>query len=136
MRVFILSVLSSLALSVQGQGCVPYCDACSDIADIAKITCDPARGVCTIVKGEHSTEENLDDLLGGITSIDADICRQKCKEQVDRELLPANQCKFFRWEAGHAEGKQSTCSLQTDCGEKTSYCGTSDCKTGQLGCSK
>jgi hypothetical protein len=102
MKVLFLSVLSSIVLLVQGQGpaCDQYCDACNEVADIAKITCDPARGDCTIVKGENSNEDNMDDLLAGITTIDAVVCKQKCIEQVGREAAaaPENQCKFYLWE--------------------------------------
>jgi len=149
-------ILSSFVLAIYGLGCEENCDTCTDVHDIATISCDVAKTACTIANrdGYADTEEETAKVMKlledpPIVKITADECRQKCQEQADTEGTadaPAPEspdepkfCKFFRWELGHEATamkamKPTTCSLQTTCPDSSSYCANYQCVSGQLGC--
>jgi len=127
MKLFLVALFSSIVLSAKG--CDTHFDACEDIADIAQITCE--SGGCSVVNGSGADDDSLGYLVAGLKTIDADMCREKCKEQAAIEDQPA-QCKFFLFHKGHND--VVTCSLQTGCGDGDQYCAKPDCFSGELGC--
>jgi len=130
MRVLIFSALTLLKLA-STQECDADCNACADVADIGKITCD--KGTCTI---EANGDLDLDYLVTeDLRTITADVCREKCQEQSNNH--DAKSCKFFRWyDIESTKTTKTMCSLQTTC-PKSATCDPiyKHCVSGQLGCS-
>merc|ERR1719481_325545 len=130
MNVLVAVFTSSILAALATKECNPHFDACDKIGDITTILCSDDK--C------HLEEENqdLDYLVEGLTTLDADTCRMKCKEQkdeVDDNAANATEkCQFFRFEMGHS--LDTRCSLQTECGEGDQYCGKPYCVSGELGC--
>merc|ERR1711936_1383340 len=73
-------------------------------------------------------------IVEGLTKLDPDVCRMKCKEHKDEvnDNSDEPKCQFFRFEKGHSA--EQRCSLQTVCGDGDQYCGKPECVTGELGC--
>ena len=94
---FVIICSSGSIFGHKQQPCEPS-PHCSDIHDVAKITCK--NGKCIISNNE------LEDLISEITTIDAGLCRQKCAEQAAIEPDNANNCQFYRWSEVSLSKKQ------------------------------
>jgi len=125
MKLFAVFIFSSCVLSIKADGkCKSNLDACSDIANIATITCDGTS--CSDWPAEIEHPE--------ITEINAKLCRNLCQEHADSA---DTKCEFYRWESNHLG--TTTCSFQTECGEgdiPTPWCDVMNCITGQIGCTE
>eukprot|EP00091_Calanus_sinicus_P018347 TRINITY_DN4153_c0_g1_i2.p1 TRINITY_DN4153_c0_g1~~TRINITY_DN4153_c0_g1_i2.p1 ORF type:complete len:328 (-),score=42.30 TRINITY_DN4153_c0_g1_i2:33-1016(-) len=132
MKLLSLCTFLSCVFSMRSELCDTNWKSCSNVADIATITCDTAtRSDCDVVNGSLTTSDD-ESVLGLVvppfTTIDPETCRKKCQEQADS--APDQKCEFFRWFKDHAT-KETTCSLQTTC-EHDQWCDSFDCATGQL----
>ena len=98
MKLFAILILSRSVFSTIAQDCDHNLEACHDLGDIANITCSGAGTDCAIKNGDMTAGDDLDYLLEvpTITSINADLCRKKCKEH--SQSVAENKCKFYRWE--------------------------------------
>eukprot|EP00091_Calanus_sinicus_P018348 TRINITY_DN4153_c0_g2_i1.p1 TRINITY_DN4153_c0_g2~~TRINITY_DN4153_c0_g2_i1.p1 ORF type:complete len:138 (-),score=13.06 TRINITY_DN4153_c0_g2_i1:21-434(-) len=120
MKLLSVCTFLSCIFSMRSQQCNPDWRSCSNVADVATITCDNARGVCSIENGNLTLEEDLSGLVNPeFSTIDAKTCRKKCQEHADTDS--ANKCAFFRWNEDHSATKKTTCSLQTTC-EHDPFC--------------
>jgi len=119
--------------------CDEHCEACGDVADIGRISCDGTA--CTIqsnLTGQEDTDLQylLDNNPIENKILTPDICRDKCQEQSDHE--GDINCEFFHLqEAIGNDPKKATCSLQTTCPLSVSCDEVAkNCVSGQLGCTE
>ena len=102
--VFILVLLLRDSSHEDPTPCNANCEACEDIHDIGKISCDPNNS-CSITPDNSVVSDDddtiLDYLLGDpkITQITPEMCRQKCEEQAtsDEDKID-KKCDFFHWQ--------------------------------------
>ena len=101
--VLILVLLPQDSLHEDPTPCNVNCEACDDIHDIGKISCD-ANDSCSITPDSSVVADDdtiLDYLLGDpqIKQVTAEMCRQKCEEQATSDEDKINKkCDFFHWQ--------------------------------------